>query len=151
MSRGLKISHSKVALGKRSVHIKVSPIGIDPDRFIRELAKPELRKLSDSLRDTYKDKRIVLGIDRLDYIKGLPRKVQALDQLLSQHPEWIGKVVLIQIVIPSREEIAEYQDLLCTLNGLADDVNRKYGKNTRAHIVAYELTKPIQATTDTSQ
>jgi trehalose-6-phosphate synthase len=118
-------------LRERVVRVKVDPIGIDPDKFTRELAKPELEALSSSLRNTYKDKRILVGVDRLDYIKGLPRKVQALDQLLSQHPEWIGKVVLIQVVIPSRETVPEYQELLTTLNDLADGTNRKYGKVMR--------------------
>ncbi|KPI45536.1 Alpha,alpha-trehalose-phosphate synthase [UDP-forming] 2 [Cyphellophora attinorum] len=129
---GHKISHSKVFLGKRSVHVKVSPIGIDPDSFTRELAKPELRRLSDSLRDTYKDKRVLLGIDRLDYIKGLPRKIEALTQLLSQQPEWIGRLVLIQVVVPSRQDIGENQELFSTLNRLADEANRQYGKSVSA-------------------
>jgi trehalose-6-phosphate synthase len=119
-----------VFLGERSVLVKVSPIGINPDNFTRELAKPELRNLSESFRDTYKDRRILIGVDRLDYIKGIPRKIRALDHLLSKHPEWIGKVVLIQVVVPSREDIAEYRELLSTLNELADDVNLNYGRST---------------------
>jgi trehalose-6-phosphate synthase len=117
------------------VHVKASPIGIDPKRFTTELATPGHVRLSSLLRDTYKDRRLLLGVDRLDYIKGLPLKIQALDQLLSQHPKLIGKAVLVQVVVPSREDLAEYQELLRTLNELADDVNQKYGKTSvRIHV-----------------
>jgi trehalose-6-phosphate synthase len=125
--RGLK-SGADGVLGDRLTHTIVSPIGIDTDKFAKELAKPTVRDLSDSLRQTYQDKRVILGIDRLDYIKGLPRKIEAIDQLLNKHPHWIGKVTLIQVIVPSREDIAEYQALLSTLYKLADETNSKFGK-----------------------
>jgi trehalose-6-phosphate synthase len=110
----------------------VSPIGIDPGSIARELGKPEVRKLSASFRDTYRDQRVILGIDRLDYIKGLPRKIEALTQLLTEQPEWIGRVVLVQVVIPSRQDITENQELFSTLNRLADKANQQYGKRVPA-------------------
>ena len=104
------------------------PIGIDPEKFSRELAKPEVRARSASLRNDYGDTRIIVGVDRLDYIKGLPRKIHALDQFLSKNPEWVGKVTLVQVAVPSRENIPEYQELANTLNKLADVINLKYGR-----------------------
>jgi trehalose 6-phosphate synthase/phosphatase len=114
--------------GDHFAHVGVYPIGIDPEKFSRELAKPEVRALSASLRNAYGDTCIIVGVDRLDYIKGLPRKIHALDQFLSENPEWVGKVTLVQVAVPSRENITEYQELANTLNKLADCINLKYGR-----------------------
>ena len=104
------------------------PIGIDPEKFSRELAKPDVRARSASLRNDYGDTRIIVGVDRLDYIKGLPRKLDAFDRFLSKNPEWVGKVTLVQVAVPSRENIPEYQELANTLNKLADNINLKHGR-----------------------
>lgn len=53
----------------------------------------------------------MLGIDRLDYIKGIPHKLKALESFFQKYPEWKGKVVLIQIAVPSRTDVPEYQKL----------------------------------------
>ena len=121
----------------RLAHVGTFPIGIDPTSFTENLKKESVQQRIKQLQQRFGDVKVIVGVDRLDYIKGLPRKVQALDQLLSQHPMWIGKVVLVQIVVPSREDVAEYQDLLHTLNRLADDVNRKYGKRTWTPVLSY--------------
>jgi len=64
---------------------------------------------------------------RLDYIKGVPQKLHALEQFLSDHPEWIGKVVLIQVAVPSRQDVQEYQHLQTIVNELVGRINGKYG------------------------
>ena len=53
----------------------------------------------------------MLGIDRLDYVKGIPHKLKAVEKFLQQHPAWMGKIVLVQIAVPSRTEVPGYQKL----------------------------------------
>jgi Glycosyltransferase family 20 len=53
--------------------------------------------------------QVMLGVDRLDMIKGIPQKLLAFEKFLEEHPEWRGKVLLVQIAVPSRSDVPEYQ------------------------------------------
>ena len=68
-----------------------------------------------------------MGVDRLDYIKGVPQKLHALEVFLTEHPEWIGKVVLVQVAVPSRQDVEEYQNLRAVVNELVGRINGKFG------------------------
>lgn len=70
----------------------------------------------------------MVGVDRLDYIKGVPQKLHALEVFLSDHPEWVGKVVLVQVAVPSRQDVEEYQNLRAVVNELVGRINGKFGK-----------------------
>ncbi len=63
------------------------------------------RKRVSELKQTYEDKVVIVGVDRLDYIKGIPQKLQGLELFFETNPEWIGKIVLIQVAVPSREDV----------------------------------------------
>lgn len=69
----------------------------------------------------------MIGVDRLDYIKGVPQKLQSLEIFLTQHPEWVGKVVLVQLAIPSRQDVEEYQNLRACVNELVGRINGRFG------------------------
>lgn len=69
----------------------------------------------------------MVGVDRLDYIKGVPQKLHALEVFLSDHPEWVGKVVLVQVAVPSRQDVEEYQNLRAVVNELVGRINGKFG------------------------
>lgn len=89
--------------------------------------------------------KLIVGVDRLDYIKGVPQKLHALELFLTQHPEWIGKVsvhmpknivkidvkslevVLVQLAVPSRQDVEEYQNLRSTVNELVGRINGRFG------------------------
>jgi hypothetical protein len=64
----------------------------------------------------------------MDYTKGLPEKLEGFRAFLDQHPEWSEKVVLIQIAIPSREDVKEYQGLEGEVSKLVGQITGKYGK-----------------------
>ncbi|MCP6237350.1 trehalose-6-phosphate synthase, partial [Klebsiella pneumoniae] len=63
-----------------------------------------------------------------DYIKGLPQKLRGFGNMLEEYPEWRGKIVLIQIVVPSREDVSEYQELKSGLDRLVGEINGNYGE-----------------------
>lgn len=69
----------------------------------------------------------MIGVDRLDYIKGVPQKLHALEIFLTEHPEWVGKVVLVQVAVPSRQDVEEYQNLRAVVNELVGRINGKFG------------------------
>jgi trehalose 6-phosphate synthase len=73
-----------------------------------------------------KDQRVLLGVDRIDYTKGIPERLHALDRLLAAHPEYIGRIRFVQVAAPSRSRIASYQALAREVEALVADINWKY-------------------------
>ena len=81
-----------------------------------------------SLENKFHGIKLMVSVDRLDYIKGIPQKLHALEVFLSSHPEWVGKVVLVQVAVPSRQDVEEYQNLRAVVNELVGRINGKFGK-----------------------
>ncbi len=77
----------------------------------------------------------MVGLDRIDYTKGLPEKLLAVDLLLEKHPELIGKVVLLQIGVLSRIHLKQYKDLNDEINDLIEDINWKYANGSWKPII----------------
>ncbi|CAI7601565.1 unnamed protein product [Penicillium bialowiezense] len=95
-------------------------VGIDPQKFTDTLELPKVQDRIRTLKERYKGVKVIVGVDRLDHIKGLTQKLSGFDAFLDDHPELQNKVVLIQVAVPSREDVKEYQDLerdLCTMAG----------------------------------
>ncbi|QPG73000.1 Trehalose-6-P synthase/phosphatase complex synthase subunit [Brettanomyces nanus] len=112
----------------RQVTISADPIGIDVDKFLTGLKKDSVQARIQQLKQMFgPDTKLIVGVDRLDYIKGVPQKLHALDVFLEAHPEWVGKVVLIQIAVPSRGDVEEYQNLRANVNELVGRINGRYG------------------------
>lgn len=103
------------------------PIGIAPDEFLEELKKPKVKDDIARLRKRFDGARLIVGIDRMDYIKGVPQKLHALDRFFSRYPEWVGKIILIQVTVPSRADTEEYHRLRGHVNGIVGEINGKYG------------------------
>ena len=73
------------------------------------------------------DRRIVMGVDRLDYTKGIPDRLLAFDRFLERYPEWRGRVVLVQVGSPTRDRIDRYRDLSREVGELVDKINTRHG------------------------
>ncbi len=86
------------------------------------------------IRSREPDRKLVLGIDRLDYTKGLPQKLEAFRTLLRRHPEMQGRVTLIQIVVPSREDIPRYQEHKTVVDRLIGEINGEFTRGGWAPI-----------------
>ncbi|XP_060530231.1 uncharacterized protein LOC132704325 isoform X2 [Cylas formicarius] len=104
--------------GGRSVRVRPLPIGIPFERFV-ELAEKAPKVLSTN-------QKIILGVDRLDYTKGLVHRLLAFEKLLEKHPEHIEKVSLLQISVPSRTDVKEYQDLKEEMDQLVGRINGRF-------------------------
>ncbi|XP_049825388.1 uncharacterized protein LOC109594568 isoform X3 [Aethina tumida] len=105
--------------GGRAVRVRPLPIGIPYDRFV-ELAEKAPNVLGPS------NQKIILGVDRLDYTKGLVNRLRAFEKLFEKHPEHIGKVSLLQIAVPSRTDVKEYQDLKEEMDQLVGRINGRF-------------------------
>ncbi|OAQ66411.1 alpha,alpha-trehalose-phosphate synthase 1 [Pochonia chlamydosporia 170] len=111
----------------RFVTIGAFPIGIDPEKFVEGLKKPSVQERIATLNRKFEGVKLIVGVDRLDYIKGVPQKLHALEVFLTEHPEWIGKIVLVQVAVPSRQDVEEYQNLRAVVNELVGRINGKFG------------------------
>ncbi|KAF9918800.1 Trehalose-6-P synthase/phosphatase complex synthase subunit [Lobosporangium transversale] len=124
---GLSTMPNGVDFQGRYAHVGTFPIGIDPEKFAEGLKEPTVIERIKTLREKFKGVKLIVGVDRLDYIKGVPQKLHALEVFLSEHPEWIGKVVLVQVAVPSRQDVEEYQSLRAEVNELVGRINGMYG------------------------
>ncbi|KAI0324657.1 alpha,alpha-trehalose-phosphate synthase TPS1 subunit [Cubamyces sp. BRFM 1775] len=124
---GLPTMPNGVEFEGRLAHVGTFPIGIDPSSFIENLKKDSVKKRIAQLEQRFAGCKVIVGVDRLDYIKGVPQKLHALELFLTQHPEWIGKVVLAQLAVPSRQDVEEYQNLRATVNELVGRINGRFG------------------------
>jgi trehalose-6-phosphate synthase len=110
------------------------PIGIDAGRFKAALRTQSVKDHTKELRQQFDGTRVILGIDRLDYTKGIPHKLFAMERFLQNNPEWIGKVVLVQIAVPSRGDVPEYQRLSKKVHQLVGRINGRFGTLTHVPI-----------------
>ncbi|OJJ50690.1 hypothetical protein ASPZODRAFT_11548 [Penicilliopsis zonata CBS 506.65] len=101
-------------------------VGIDPAKFEDTLRNEQVQARIRELEEKYKGMQIIIGIDRLDYIKGLTQKLKGFGEFLDQHPEMKNKVVLFQVAVPSREDVKEYQELETELSTLVGKINGKH-------------------------
>lgn len=111
----------------RYAHVGTFPIGIDPTQFTDNLAKDSVIARIEQLKTRFQGVKVIVGVDRLDYIKGVPQKLHGLEVFLDEHPEWIGKVVLVQVAVPSRQDVEEYQNLRAAVNELVGRINGRFG------------------------
>ncbi len=131
---GIEIGTDTLVLDDRTVRIGVYPISIDSAAFARAAAHPEVQSEVEKLRAETGGKRIVLGIDRLDYTKGIPRRLLAIDRLLLAQPALRESVHFIQIAVPTREKVEAYSELRRTVNELVGRVNSHHGTPSGAPI-----------------
>ncbi len=110
----------------REVRIGYFPISIDFRAFAEGAAAPESEEVLGFLHETIPDRAIILGIDRLDYTKGIPERLEAIRDALTRFPELVGKITLVQLVVPSRAEVPEYQALKAEIERLVGEINGQF-------------------------
>ena len=112
---------------RRQCLLGVFPISIDYASYARHAASPQVAQEVQRLKQAFPpDRQLILGVDRLDYTKGLPERLRAFDTLLTAHPEHAQKVTLIQVVVPSREDIDEYAGLKAEVERLVSEINGRW-------------------------
>lgn len=124
---GLDSSPNGIEYDGRKVKIGCFPIGIDPAKFVDALTDSKVQERISFLKGIFKDKKILVGVERLDYIKGVPHKLQGLEVFFEKYPEFQEKVVLIQVAVPSRIDVEEYKNLRSTVNELVGRINGRFG------------------------
>jgi trehalose 6-phosphate synthase len=112
----------------RTVQAGAFPIGIDVDEFTALTHAPEGREMYQRMRLEYSRRDLLVGVDRLDYSKGLPQRMRAFRDMLQRYPDTHNSATLIQIASPSREDVSAYNDILHELEGLCGSINGNFGE-----------------------
>ncbi|MFC1949622.1 trehalose-6-phosphate synthase [Chloroflexota bacterium] len=140
-----KVDWKKSVISYRgnSTLVQPFPISVDFDGISQAANTAEVEKEMDALRRELdlEGKYVGMGMDRIDYTKGIPERLQALDKFLNDNPDYKGKLVFIQAGMPSRTDIESYQNLMKRTDNLAESINKKYGTDSWKPIVM--LTKQL--------
>ncbi|KAJ0970844.1 hypothetical protein J5N97_018803 [Dioscorea zingiberensis] len=112
----------------RTVSIKILPVGIHLGQLKSVMNLPETETKVAELRDQFKDQTVLLGVDDMDIFKGISLKLLAMEQLLVQHPDWIGKLVLVQIANPARGRGRDVQEVQSETHSTAKRINETFGR-----------------------
>jgi trehalose 6-phosphate synthase len=112
----------------RTVQAGAFPIGIDVEEFQALTDATEGREMFERMRREYSRRMLLVGVDRLDYSKGLPQRLRSFRDLLQRYPEHRDSATLIQIASPSREDVSAYNDLLHELESLCGSINGNFGE-----------------------
>jgi trehalose 6-phosphate synthase len=113
-------------LGERKARLGHFPISIDFRAFAEQAARHEVADRAARIRVEQKDCQIVLGVDRLDYTKGIPERLKAFRNLLARFPDLRRKIVLVQVAVPSRADIPRYRELKTEIERLVSEINGEY-------------------------
>ncbi|MCP3058384.1 bifunctional alpha,alpha-trehalose-phosphate synthase (UDP-forming)/trehalose-phosphatase [Myxococcus sp. K38C18041901] len=124
---GLDTDVDRIMWEGRQVRVGAFPMGIDTEAFESLAKEPSVLEEVASLRRTAEGQRILLGIDRLDYTKGIPRRLLAVQRLLEREPAWRGRLRFIQVAVPSRTQVDEYATYRELVNELVGRINGHYG------------------------
>ncbi|HEX7037483.1 MAG TPA: trehalose-6-phosphate synthase [Pseudomonadales bacterium] len=116
----------EVRLDGRTVKLRVIPVGVDAQAIYRLIDDPWVRHAAAQIKEKIGAERLLLGVDRMDYTKGIDRRVEAVDALLERYPEWRGRIVYAQIAVPSRTEVDAYRDLREEIEQLVGHVNGRW-------------------------
>jgi trehalose 6-phosphate synthase len=112
---------------RHSSRAVICPVSVDYDGFAAKATEPGVVAVSQMIRKELRT-RIILGVDRLDYTKGIPERLTAFQKLLDINAGLRGKVTMLQIVVPSREEIPEYERLRLRIETLISKINGQYSR-----------------------
>ncbi|GHA17665.1 alpha,alpha-trehalose-phosphate synthase (UDP-forming) [Devosia pacifica] len=105
-----------------NTEVKAFPIGSDPDAFAKLATTPAATKMVKRMQRLLEEQALILGVDRLDYSKGLPQRVEAYEKLLANNANFRRQVHLLQVAPPSRDSIKEYQETSDTLDAMVGRV-----------------------------
>jgi trehalose 6-phosphate synthase/phosphatase len=117
----------EVVVDGRTAKVATLPISIDYDRFVDLATREKTAKKVEEIRDYYSAEILAIGVDRLDYSKGILERMQAIEIMLDRHPELQGRFSFIQISAPSRTKVHAYQELRERIEQMVGRINGRFG------------------------
>ena len=126
-----RIEHetATISVAGSLTHVHAYPISVAWPEPIERAAYPALRRRIRERHGLPPSHRIAIGVDRLDYTKGIVERIRSVERMLETHPEWIGCFTLIQVAAPTRSSLPEYKRFEFEVRAAADEVNKRFGKD----------------------
>jgi trehalose 6-phosphate synthase len=125
--RGIEVHGSRVVLpGGRMVAAMTAPISIDAAEFTRYATDKCTMRETQTLEEQFAGRRLVLGVDRLDYTKGIAERLLAVEMLLERREDLRTGMTFLQVAVPSRDSVREYRDLRATLERHIGRINGRF-------------------------
>jgi alpha,alpha-trehalose-phosphate synthase [UDP-forming] len=127
----------EIVRGEKHCLVRSYPISVDFDRISAAAEEWQTEQQIRKLKKYYRlsDSLVGVGVDRIDYTKGIPERLRGLDRFLEKNPDYEGKLTFIQIAVPSRVHLDEYQDLIDEIEKLVEDINWKHSSDHWVPIV----------------
>jgi trehalose-6-phosphate synthase len=116
------------------VNTIAAPIGIPVDELQALANDPDLGREVDRIRELMGNRQLMLGVDRLDYTKGIPERLAAFERLLRRDTGARKRYALIQVMVPSRTDVKAYADLKEEIDRMVGDINGRYAETGRVPI-----------------
>ncbi|MEX2513276.1 MAG: bifunctional alpha,alpha-trehalose-phosphate synthase (UDP-forming)/trehalose-phosphatase [Cyclobacteriaceae bacterium] len=123
---GLSNESGFIQTDNRLVNVDSFPMGIDYDKFANAASSKKTLAHVKKFKEMLGDQKLLITIDRLDYSKGIPKRIKAFDEFLEENPEYHGKVSMIMVVVPSRDKVKSYQELKEEIDTLVGSINSKF-------------------------
>lgn len=123
---GLEPNLGTFNVNDRAVQVDAFPMGIDYNKYYEASKVEAVEKQIETFRNQYRNKKMILGVDRLDYSKGIINRVRAFDKFLQRNPEFKEKVTFLMVVVPSRINVDQYKQLQEDLDEAVGHINGKY-------------------------
>ncbi len=124
---GCDVGMGQLRVGDRLIKADAFPMGINYEQFSSAAEEPKTKAEKTRIRNKLGDCRVILSVDRLDYTKGIPERLEAFSLFLSRNPKFKQKVVFILLAVPSRTRVDHYIQLKRDLDGLVGDINGRHG------------------------
>ena len=133
-----------ISEGERAIVVESFPMGIDDKKYANLPHDPEVIKDIRLIKDAFKDVKLVVTIDRLDYSKGILQRLQAFEHLLEHYSEYKEKIALYMVVVPSRDTVPQYAQLREQIDKRVGSINSVYRTMDWTPIHYYYRSLPIE-------
>ncbi|MBG8555497.1 bifunctional alpha,alpha-trehalose-phosphate synthase (UDP-forming)/trehalose-phosphatase [Hymenobacter guriensis] len=141
---GFSSQNGQIETGARTVLVDAFPMGIDYERYVQAAASEAAVQHEAVYREALREVRVILSIDRLDYSKGIAQRLRAFELLIQRYPEWREQVSLIMVVVPSRDQVAQYAALKEEIDELVGRINAQYRTITWTPIHYFYRSFPLE-------
>ena len=124
---GYEVAMGQITMADRVVRADAFPMGINYQQFSGAVQDSKTHAERKRFRKKLGDCQVILSVDRLDYTKGIPQRLEAFSAFLDRNPKFLRKVVLVLLVVPSRTRLGHYMQLKKEVDGLVGEINGKHG------------------------